>query len=123
MEDTIAAIRTPLGEGGIGIIRISGPASRDILEEIFECTGESSSVENRRLTYGRIIDKENVFTVLVKSKGPLRNPIYKFADDELMTIDENNLRRAILSRVCKYISHKYMNGINCIYLNFHRNKI
>ncbi len=61
--------------------------------------------------------------MLVKSKGPLRNPIYKFADDELMTIDENNLRRAILSRVCKNISHKYMNGINCIYLNFHRNKI
>ena len=58
MEDTIAAIGTPLGEGGIGIIRISGPASRDILEEIFECTGDSSSVENRRLTYGRIIDKE-----------------------------------------------------------------
>ena len=59
MEDTIAAIGTPLGEGGIGIIRISGPASREILEDIFECTGESSSIENRRLTYGRIIDKEN----------------------------------------------------------------
>ena len=27
---------------------------------------------------------------------------------------------AILSRVCKNINHKYMNGVNCIYLNFNR---
>ena len=27
---------------------------------------------------------------------------------------------AILSRVCKNINHKYMNGVNCIYLNYHR---
>ncbi|MBQ9014878.1 MAG: tRNA uridine-5-carboxymethylaminomethyl(34) synthesis GTPase MnmE [Firmicutes bacterium] len=59
MEDTIAAIGTPLGEGGIGIIRISGPASRAILEDIFECAGDAADLENRRLSYGRIIDKEN----------------------------------------------------------------
>ena len=32
-----------------------------------------------------------------------------------------NLRRAVLSRLCKNINHKYMNGINCIYLNYSRN--
>ena len=68
----------------------------------------------------RIIDKETVFTVLLKSKGPLRNPIYKYSDSEVMDLDDHNMRRAILSRVCKNISHKYMNGINCIYLNYHR---
>ena len=26
----------------------------------------------------------------------------------------------VLSRVCKNITHKYMNGINCIYLNYRR---
>ncbi len=35
MEDTIAAIATALGEGGIGIVRISGEESREILEKIF----------------------------------------------------------------------------------------
>ena len=35
MEDTIAAIATAPGEGGIGIVRISGEASRAILEKIF----------------------------------------------------------------------------------------
>ena len=68
----------------------------------------------------RIIDKETVFTVLLKSKGPLRNPIYKYSDSEVMDLDDHNMRRAILSRVCKNISHKFMNGINCIYLNYHR---
>jgi hypothetical protein len=68
----------------------------------------------------RIIDKETVFTIVLKSKGPLRNPIYKYTDTEIMNIDNHNMRRAILSRVCKNINHKYMNGINCIYLNYHR---
>ena len=31
LEDTIAAIATPLGEGGIGIVRISGSEARNIL--------------------------------------------------------------------------------------------
>lgn len=33
--DTIAAISTPRGEGGISIIRISGSESLNILEKIF----------------------------------------------------------------------------------------
>jgi hypothetical protein len=37
-----------------------------------------------------------------------------------MDIDDSDLRQAILSRVCKNINHKYMNGVNCIYLNFNR---
>ena len=70
----------------------------------------------------RIIDKENLFTIVLKSKGPLQNPIFKYADDEVMAIDKSHMRRAILSRVCKQINHKYMNGINCIYLNYSRDK-
>ncbi len=35
MEDTIAAIATAPGEGGIGIVRVSGEKSREILEKIF----------------------------------------------------------------------------------------
>ena len=35
MEDTITAIATAPGEGGIGIVRISGEKSREILEQIF----------------------------------------------------------------------------------------
>ena len=36
LADTIAAISTPLGEGGIGIVRISGNKAFDILEKVFQ---------------------------------------------------------------------------------------
>lgn len=35
LEDTIAAISTPPGEGGIGIIRISGPETLDVASRLF----------------------------------------------------------------------------------------
>ena len=97
-------------------------ALEELLYEIVETHEAQSSKENETFDV-RIIDKEKEFTVVVKSKGPLRNPIYKYADEELMNIDEGNLRRAILSRVCKNINHKYMNGINCIYLNYNRSEL
>ncbi len=51
MEDTIAAIATAYGEGGIGIIRISGPETLPILEKIFK-----GKIENRRMSYGHVVD-------------------------------------------------------------------
>ena len=41
-NDTIAAISTPLGEGGIGIVRLSGDGSFAIVEKIFNPSGEMS---------------------------------------------------------------------------------
>ena len=55
MEDTIAAIATAPGEGGIGIIRISGDDSKNILDRIFVPIN-SSVLENRKMTYGNIVD-------------------------------------------------------------------
>ena len=59
MEDTIAAIATPMGEGGIGVIRISGPESLDILKKVFVSAGDTDEIISRRMTYGHIIDQEN----------------------------------------------------------------
>lgn len=58
-NETIAAISTPLGEGGIGIVRLSGPDAYSIVFRIFECTKSSaeSYPESRRLYYGSIFDK------------------------------------------------------------------
>ena len=58
MEDTIAAVATAYGEGGIGIIRISGENSLNILKEIFEFSGSSCEFQNRRMTYGKIVDRD-----------------------------------------------------------------
>ena len=95
-------------------------ALEELLYEIIE-THDVQTSKDKETFDVRIIDKADMFTIVVKSKGPLRNPIYRYTDSEVMDINENNLRRAILSRVCKHINHKYMNGINCIYLNYKRN--
>lgn len=61
MEDTIAAIATAYGEGGIGIIRISGPDTLEILKKVFAPRGKK--IENRKMTYGHIVDSENGQTI------------------------------------------------------------
>ncbi len=57
-EDTIAAISTPLGEGGIGIIRLSGSNAVSIVEKIFLSPKNKtlSGLKSRRIIYGFIID-------------------------------------------------------------------
>ena len=36
LDDTIAAISTPIGQGGIGIVRISGPGALRIADTLFQ---------------------------------------------------------------------------------------
>lgn len=57
--DTIAAISTPLGEGGIGIVRLSGPQSAEILSRIFLPRKARCHVVPWRLTYGHVVDPED----------------------------------------------------------------
>lgn len=52
---TIAAISTPPGSGGIGIIRISGGDALAHLRGIFQPLGSSCAFESHRLYYGHII--------------------------------------------------------------------
>ena len=53
-QDTIAAISTPLGEGGIGIVRLSGKHALPIARRLF-----SDNLPNRRLVYGHIVDPDS----------------------------------------------------------------
>lgn len=65
-DDTIVAISTAEGEGGIAVIRISGKESIRILNSIFSTNIDSS--EERKLIYGKIVSPVNnlpVDTVLV----------------------------------------------------------
>ena len=52
-QDTIAAVSTPLGEGGIGIVRLSGPDALSIAGRLFD-----RALSDRRLIYGRITDPD-----------------------------------------------------------------
>ena len=59
IEDTIAAPATPAGEGGIGIVRISGPEALKIADKIFVSKNGSkpSDCESYTVHYGHIVDK------------------------------------------------------------------
>jgi tRNA modification GTPase len=58
LEDTIAAISTPLGEGGIGVVRISGKDSVKIAGKIFKGEKPVSQLPSHRVNYGEIVDSE-----------------------------------------------------------------
>ncbi|MCX7886500.1 MAG: tRNA uridine-5-carboxymethylaminomethyl(34) synthesis GTPase MnmE [Verrucomicrobiae bacterium] len=55
MDDTIAAISTPMGVGGIAIIRISGPQAFSIADAVFHSPrGKPSDFPTHTLHFGRI---------------------------------------------------------------------
>lgn len=54
--DTIAAIATPIGQAGIGIIRISGPLSAEIARKIFEPKNPLKDLQSHRLYLGHLFD-------------------------------------------------------------------
>lgn len=63
MTDTIAAISTPFGNGGIGVIRISGPRALEAASEVFgrNKTGPSDcrKLQSHRVYHGYVFDLDN----------------------------------------------------------------
>lgn len=62
LSDTIAAISTPLGEGGIGIVRLSGDRAFDIARKIFKPAGGSEWWQKNpgyRLFYGYVTEPQS----------------------------------------------------------------
>ena len=63
MADTIAAVATAMSASGIGIIRISGPQSREIVGKIYRSKGGKTRIENvlsHTIQYGFICDEDEV---------------------------------------------------------------
>ncbi|MBP1994601.1 tRNA uridine-5-carboxymethylaminomethyl(34) synthesis GTPase MnmE [Paenibacillus eucommiae] len=66
--DTIAAISTPLGEGGISVIRVSGGEAVPLVERVFQSKVKLSEAATHTVHYGNIIvpaTKDRVEEVLV----------------------------------------------------------
>jgi tRNA modification GTPase len=55
-DDTIAAIATPLGRAGIGIVRMSGPRAYPIAEKIFRPKNPVVTLRSHHLYLGRVQD-------------------------------------------------------------------
>ncbi|MEQ9763687.1 tRNA uridine-5-carboxymethylaminomethyl(34) synthesis GTPase MnmE [Streptococcus jiangjianxini] len=69
--DTIAAISTPLGEGAIGIVRLSGSEAIDIAQKVFK--GKNlKKVASHTLNYGHIIENNDIIDEVMV--GVMREP-------------------------------------------------
>ena len=59
-QDTIAAIATPVGEGAVAIVRVSGPDAERIAANVFvRGEGKNGKLASHRLYHGRIQDPDS----------------------------------------------------------------
>ncbi|MCF6248137.1 MAG: tRNA uridine-5-carboxymethylaminomethyl(34) synthesis GTPase MnmE [Desulfobacula sp.] len=76
MNDTIAAIATPYGSGGIGVIRISGPLAFDVAKRVFSRKNDAKSplhtLISHRVIHGFIIHPET--PGVLKTSGVPKSP-------------------------------------------------
>ena len=80
-QDTIAAISTPIGECGIGIVRLSGREVLPIVQRLF-----SRKLENRRLVYGHIVDPDSAEMVDEVLVAYMKAP-HTYTREDIVEID------------------------------------
>jgi len=64
-----------------------------------------------------VVDSPERFTIIVKDVGKAYNPLVSFKPDNLEDIDEDRLSIMMIQGICDEVNYKYLNGINCLYLN------
>lgn len=95
--DTITAIATPIGTGGVGVVRISGDKSFDILDKIYS----KHKIEAGKISHGWILDNgKKIDEVIVL---PFKNPNSYTGEDviEIHCHGGVNVVRNILDVVLK----------------------
>ncbi|MDB9822245.1 tRNA uridine-5-carboxymethylaminomethyl(34) synthesis GTPase MnmE [Deltaproteobacteria bacterium] len=100
-KDTIAAIATSFGLAGIGIIRLSGPLSREIAERLFRPKKAIKNFESHRLYLGQFIDPssgEMVDEVLLSyMKAP-----HSYTREDVVEINSHS-GHILLSRILRIV--------------------
>jgi tRNA modification GTPase len=74
--DTVAAIATPPGQGGVAVIRLSGPEALSVVGRLFRRYGGGGIDEPRRVYVGRLLERPGGATideVLVFAMAPPRS--------------------------------------------------
>ena len=104
-KDTIAAIATAMTSSGIGIVRMSGPDSFEIIDQIFQPKKEGKKLSNEKgysLHYGFIKDQEEVIdeVLVLAMRGP-----HSYTAEDTIEIDCHGgifVMKKILETVIKY---------------------
>ncbi|WIL22800.1 tRNA uridine-5-carboxymethylaminomethyl(34) synthesis GTPase MnmE [Staphylococcus aureus] len=72
--DTITSISTPMGEGAIGIVRLSGPQAVEIADKLYKGKHLLNDVPSHTINYGHIIDPDSKEVVEEVMVSVLRAP-------------------------------------------------
>lgn len=72
--DTITSISTPMGEGAIGIVRMSGHDAVEIADKLYKGKHQLKDVASHTINYGHIVDPETDETVEEVMVSILRAP-------------------------------------------------
>ena len=72
--DTITSISTPMGEGAIGIVRLSGPQAVEIADKLYKGKHLLNDVPSHTINYGHIIDPESKEVIEEVMVSMLRAP-------------------------------------------------
>jgi tRNA modification GTPase len=104
--DTIAAISTPMGEGAIAIVRLSGDEAFRIIDEIFvtPSSKKMKDVASHTIHYGHIVDPKTEKTIEEVMVSVMRGP-KTFTREDVVEINchgglvsVNKLLQLVLSR-------------------------
>ncbi|MEA1933035.1 MAG: tRNA uridine-5-carboxymethylaminomethyl(34) synthesis GTPase MnmE [Thermodesulfobacteriota bacterium] len=121
-ESTIAAIATPPGPGGIGVVRISGPDSLNILKQLFHPRHPQKKYTSHKMYYGWIRDPATKNTIDEVLAVYMRAP-HTYTRDDVVEIHCHGsylVLQAILARVLsagarladpgEFTKHAFLNG-------------
>ncbi|MDI3480854.1 MAG: tRNA modification GTPase [Tepidanaerobacteraceae bacterium] len=103
-NETIVAISTPLGEGGIGIVRMSGDKSFEITKKIFVPAKEIKDIKSRHLYLGHIIDPEKGYKIDEVLTAFFKSP-HTYTREDMVEINCHGgvaAQKKILELVVKY---------------------
>jgi tRNA modification GTPase len=101
MADTIAALSTPPGQAGIGIVRISGPLAKDIAGRIFRAKHPPMVWTSHLLTLGRLVDPDTGVTVDEVLLSYMKAP-HSYTREDVVEINTHS-GHALVERILRMV--------------------
>ena len=100
-QDTIAAIATPIGQAGIGIIRISGPLCSEIVRKIFRPKNPAATFKSHHLYLGQLYDPASGNTIDEILLSFMRRP-RTYTREDVIEINSHS-GYALLSKILEIV--------------------
>jgi tRNA modification GTPase len=100
-DETVAAIATPAGVGGIGIVKISGPSAWAIGQRLFQPAGVPEKLCSHRLYHGHIVEPETGRPVDEVLTSFMRTP-HTYTREDVVEINCHS-GMAVLERILELV--------------------